>query len=260
MSFWKQFCIYALAIAAFSSCTSSKNLVYFNNSKNEDFNAKLTVTEAPFQVNDILSINISSLNPKASEIFNANTPAETKATTSTGSSSQISGYLINTDGFIQLPVLGNFKAAGITKSQLKKAITDTILHKKLLLDPVVEIRHLNFEVTVLGEVEHPTVITVPSEKISLVKALGLAGDLTIFGIRTNILLIREENGKRITRQIDITQKDFMTSPYYYLRPNDVIYVQPNKAKIASSTRSQQILPIVITGLSAAIIILDRVIK
>ena len=131
---------------------------------------------------------------------------------------------------------------------------------KLLLEPIVEIRHLNFEVTVLGEVANPSVINVPSEQISLVKALGLAGDLTIYGKRDNILLIREEGGKRTTRHININALDFLNSPYYYLRPNDVIYVEPNKAKIATTSRSQQIIPVVLSGVSILALVLDRVIK
>jgi len=251
-----------ITLVAFSitSCTTTQNVSYFSDIKDENFKSNLGVVEAPIQSNDVLSIYVSSLDTEASAIFNANNTFVSRSTTATGASTQSAGYLVNADGNIQLPILGNIKAAGFTKTQLKDQITKTLLSKKLLIDPVVDIRYLNFEVTVLGEVAKPTVITVPSEKISLVKALGLAGDLTIYGKRTNILLIREKNGERITRHIDINSSDFITSPYYYLQPNDVIYVEPNKAKIASASRTQQILPIVLTGLSAAIIVLDRIIK
>ncbi|MEO7046304.1 MAG: SLBB domain-containing protein, partial [Ferruginibacter sp.] len=136
--------------------------------------------------------------------------------------------------------------------------TNMILTKKLLIDPLVEIRFLNYEVTVLGEVAKPTVITVPSEKLSLLKALGLAGDLTIYGRRDNVLLIREENGEKKTRHIDLNSGSFFNSPYYYLQPNDVIYVQPNKAKVASVGRTQQLLPILLSSLSIIVVVLDRV--
>ncbi|MEO7046847.1 MAG: SLBB domain-containing protein, partial [Ferruginibacter sp.] len=136
--------------------------------------------------------------------------------------------------------------------------TNMILTKKLLIDPLVEIRFLNYEVTVLGEVAKPTVITVPSEKISLLKALGLAGDLTIYGKRNNVLLIREENGEKKTRHIDLNSDNFFNSPYYYLQPNDVVYVQPNKAKVASAGRTQQLLPILLSSLSIVVVVLDRV--
>jgi polysaccharide export outer membrane protein len=168
--------------------------------------------------------------------------------------------LVNADGTIDLPILGAVTAAGLTKEELKTKITDIILSKKLLVDPIVDIRYLNYEVTVLGEVARPTVITVPNEKISLLKALGLAGDLTIYGKRDNVLLIREENGEKVTRHINLNSSDFFNSPYYYLKPNDVIYVQPNATKAATAGRSSQYLPIIFSVLSVVAIVLDRVIR
>jgi polysaccharide export outer membrane protein len=253
--------IHLLVIAiflAFSSCTPSKNIAYLQNIQDTSFKTSLGVVEAPIQSNDILSISISSLDAEASSVFNKSTAKSTTAAAGGGQSA--AEYLVNTEGNIQIPILGVIKAAGLTKTELKQNITKTLLAKKLLVDPVVDIRYLNFEVTVLGEVGKPTVITVPSEKISLVKALGLAGDLTIYGKRTNLLLIREEEGKRITRHINLNATDFITSPYYYLQPNDVVYVEPNKAKIASAGRSQQLIPIVLTSLSLMVILLDRLIK
>jgi polysaccharide export outer membrane protein len=113
---------------------------------------------------------------------------------------------------------------------------------------------------VIGEVARPTVITVPSERISLIKALGLAGDLTIYGKRENVLLIREENGQKITRHINLNSAEFLNSPYYYLQPNDVVYVEPNKTKVATASRSQQVVPIILSSLSIIVIVLDRIIK
>ncbi|RYY98532.1 MAG: polysaccharide export protein, partial [Chitinophagaceae bacterium] len=140
--------------------------------------------------------------------------------------------------------------------------TDTLrnqlVEKKLLLDPVVAVRFLNFRVTVLGEVAHPMVVPVPNEKISLLEAIGMAGDLTIYGRRDNILLIREEGGQKTMRRINLNSKDLFSSPYYYLRNGDIVYAEPNKAKIASTTNSRQLLPIILSGLSFVAIIFDRV--
>ena len=241
-----------------TSCISARKTVYFYNVKDTTFLQKGTDVQTPIHENDILSISISSLNPEASAIFNTPNDYVSRSTTATGSYAQSSGYLVNTDGNIQLPILGNMKAAGLTKNQLRDNITSAILAKKLLIDPIIDIRYLNYEVTVIGEVAHPTVITVPSEKISLIKAIGLAGDLTIYGKRENILLIREEDGKRRTRHININSADFFNSPYYYLKPNDVVYVEPNKAKVASATRTQQLLPIILSSLSIIVIVLDRI--
>ncbi|MEO8764894.1 MAG: polysaccharide biosynthesis/export family protein [Ginsengibacter sp.] len=240
------------------SCISSRKTVYFYDVKDTTYLQSARDVQTPLHENDILSISISSLNAEASAIFNTTNDFVGRSTTATGGNSQTSGYLINSDGFIQLPLLGNIKAAGLTKTQLKKNITDTILARKLLIDPIIDIRYLNFEVTVIGEVAHPTVITVPSEKISLIKALGLAGDLTIYGKRQTVLLIREEDGRRKTRHIDLNSSNFFNSPYYYLQPNDVVYVEPNKAKVASASRSQQLLPLILGSLSIIVVVLDRV--
>ncbi|HNJ93247.1 MAG TPA: polysaccharide biosynthesis/export family protein [Ferruginibacter sp.] len=230
-----------------SACTSSKKIAYFQDAKDGEARKVLTTIEAPIQPNDILNIVVSSLSPEEDVKYN-----RTDNTTK--------GYLVNNDGNIQMPKIGSVMAAGLTKKQLTDKITSIILEKKELLNPIVEIRQLNFEVTVLGEVTNPSVINVPSEKISLVKALGLAGDITIYGKRDNILLIREEDGQRVTRHLNINSADFLTSEYYYLKPNDVIYVEPGKAKIATTSRAQTIIPIVFTGITTLILVLDRVIK
>jgi polysaccharide export outer membrane protein len=244
--------IAALIMLLNISCTSTKKTVYFYNVQDTTFLQRGAEIQRPIEENDILSVTISSLNAEASAPFNL--PANNiRSSTATGGETQSGGYLVNTDGTILLPILGSVKAAGLTKKELKDNITNLILTKKLLVDPIVEIRFLNFEVTVIGEVAKPTVITVPSEKISLLKAIGLAGDLTIYGKRENVLLIREENGIKKTRHIDLNSRDFFNSPYYYLQPNDVVYVEPNKAKVASAGRSQQIIPIILSGLSVLIV-------
>lgn len=249
-----------VAAIFFASCTNTKNIVYFDDVKDTTFYSTGDNNPTPLQPNNILSINISSANAEASIPFNQNSNYGNRATTATGSSTEAGGYLINADGNILLPVLGSVKAAGLTKKQLQENITNLILSKKLLVNPLVEIRLLNYEVTVLGEVARPTVITVPSENISLLKAIGLAGDLTIYGKRENVLLIRDEGGKKKTRHINLNSPDFFNSPYYYLQPNDVVYVAPNKTKMLQATRNPQLVPIVLSGLSVFIIVLDRLIK
>ena len=245
--------LFCLLIVMGTSCVSTQKSTYFYNAQDTMFLSKLDDMEPPIQKNDILSISISSLNPEASAIFNS---TNNFSTNTTGS-----GYLVNSDGFIQLPILGNVKAAGITKKQLKTDITNSILDKKLLLDPIVNIRHLNYEVTVIGEVGNPTVITVPNERISLIKALGLAGDITVYGKKDNVLLIREIDGKRNIRRIDLNSRNFLTSPYYYLQPNDVIYVEANKDKVAQANRSQQqLLPTILSGLSIIAIVVTQLVK
>ncbi len=259
MEFGKSVLLLLLAVTVFS-CTSTRRISYFNNVRDQTFYGTNKSDEVLIAPNDILSINISSLNENASAIFNQGQGSNTPTTTITGAQNERGGYLVNPEGFIQLPVLGKIKAAGLTKEQLKNTITKSLLDQKLLKDPLVEIRYLNYEVTVLGEVGKPTVITVPNEKISMLKAIGLAGDLTIYGKRDNVLLIREEGGNRMTHHIDLTSPDFLTSPFYYLEPNDIVYVEPNKARVSQASMWPQLVPILLTALSVAVIVLDRVLR
>jgi polysaccharide biosynthesis/export protein len=250
-----------ISVFIFTSCVTTSKVAYFENAQDTTYRKNIGATEAPLQKNDFLSIAISSLSPEASAIFNPIYNSGEKTANNESKNAQYVGYLISSDGYIQLPILGNIMAAGLTKKQLKEYITRQLIDKKLLVDPIVDIRYLNFEVTILGEVASPTVITVPSEKISLVKALGMAGDLTIYGKRENVLLIREELGVRKTIHINLNSSDFLNSDYYYLRPNDVIYVEPNKAKIAVTGKSQQVIPFIVTAASTIVaVVLSKVIK
>lgn len=246
----------------FTSCTTTNKVAYFQNSQDTTYKQIVRAVEVPLESNNFLKISVSSsLSAAAAALFNP-FPANADAKTENGKTEgdQFVGYLVASDGTIEMPLLGKIKVAGLTKTQLKDHITKDILAKKLLVDPIVDIRLLNFEVTVLGEVAAPAVISVPSEKISLVKALGMAGDITIYGKKDNVLLIREENGVRKTRHINLNSSDFLNSEYYYLHPNDVVYVEPNKAKVAVSGRSQQVLPLVLTSISILVFVLDRVIQ
>jgi polysaccharide export outer membrane protein len=253
--------LFLLFIIGFSSCkTSQQTTTYFSETADTTILlSKTELSEPIIQKNDILSIYISSLNPEASAVFNAPNILATSTSTTTGSTSA-GGYLVNTDGNLQLPILGTIKAAGITKKQLKADITNMIIDKKLLIDPIVTIRHLNYEVTVIGEVGKPLVINVPNEKITMLKALGLAGDITVYGKKDNILLIREIEGKRKVKRIDLNSKSFLGSPYYYLEPNDIIYVEANKWKVINANKNQQLWPSIIGGLSVIAIVLTAFIR
>ncbi len=256
--FFLLLCCFSLIALFLSSCVNTKKVVYFNNVSDTTFYSQNAQKQNPIEPNDILSITVSSLNAEASAAFNLQSNYISRATTVTGSNNESGGYLVSPDGTIDMPILGTVTAGGLTKNQLRENITNLILSKKLLVDPIVDIRYLNYEVTVLGEVARPTVITVPSEKISLLKAIGLAGDLTIYAVRDNVLLIRTEDGKKITRHINLNSSDFFNSPYYYLQPNDVIYVEPNRQKAATAIRNPNTLPIILSGLTIIAVIADRI--
>jgi polysaccharide export outer membrane protein len=244
-------------VLIFTSCVSTKNIGYLKYVKDATYQVDAN-PEAVIQKNDILSITITSLNADASIVFNTGNNHIMNSAASNGSIIQSGGYLVNADGFIQLPILGNVMAYGITKKELRDRIAETILSQRLLVDPIVTIRHMNYEVTVIGEVGRPTVINVPNERISILKALGLAGDITVYGKRDNVLIVREANGQKTIKRIDLNAQSLLSSPYYYLMPNDIVYVEPNKNKLASVSRGRQLLPAILSGLSVAVIVLDRV--
>ena len=242
-----------------SSWVNTQKATYFNSQSDEHITSNVQIPQTSIQANDILGISVSSLNPEASAMFNAPNLSYANVSTANGATIQASGYLVDASGNIQFPILGNVKAAGLTANQLRIKITDSILSRKLLVDPIVSIRMLNFKVTVLGEVQRPTVVNVLNEKITLLEALGLAGDITIYGKKDHVMVIREEDGIKNIKYLNLNSSEIFTSPYYYLKSNDIVYVEPTKARVSSSSRGTQLLPILISGLSFAAIIIDRIV-
>jgi polysaccharide export outer membrane protein len=238
------------------SCVNTKRVTYFNDQAEGTISNIAPALQQSIAANDILSITVSSLNPEASVIFNSPT-----SVTNTNNGGVIgrpnSGYLVEQDGSIQFPVLGRIQVAGLTKSELTEFLRKTLLDKKLLIDPIVTINFLNFRVTVLGEVTHPMVVNVPNEKISLLEAIGMAGDLTIYARRDNVLLIREEKGKRTLKRLNLNSGSIFTSPYYYLKSNDIVYAEPNGSKVFANSDTRQLLPIIFSFITVISLALYR---
>jgi len=223
-------------VIAVSSCGSSKEVVYFQDEligKNEQIPID---SELIYKPNDLLTIVVSGLDPEAVKPFNLPVIANNNSLIKAQGELKMQTYLVDLKGFIEFPVLGEIKLGGLTRSQatqlLKTKLTDYIK------DPIVNIRLANFTVTVLGEVNNPGTFTIEDERISLIEAIGLAGDLTIYGKRENVFLIREDNGIKRFTKFDLTSIKVVNSPSYYLTQNDVIYVEPNKAKVRSSSYNQ----------------------
>jgi len=245
------------ALILLASCASVEKSRYFNNIMDTQIEQMNTDYDPIIQKADILSITVSSLNAEDSKIFNApNNPSIGGTPTQSGPAAF--GYLVGPDGNITFPVLGNLKAAGITKRQLTDTITSALVRKKLLLDPIVIIRSLNFRVTVLGEVGRPGVVPVPNEKISILEAIGMAGDMTISARRDNVLLIREDEGKKIIRRLNLNSEEIFRSQYFYLKSNDVVYIETNKAKVQGSSRLTTLLPVLLSALAFIAVIFTQV--
>ncbi|CAM4143855.1 polysaccharide biosynthesis/export family protein [Zobellia nedashkovskayae] len=241
-------------VFSISSCVNMRKSAYFYETPDSTFiSSRMENLEPVLKSNDLLGITVSSVNPDAAALFNPTRNATMESSTATGEIARASGYLIDEDGFIRFPILGKIMAAGKTKKALREEITNALETGKLLIEPIVDIRYLNFKVSVLGEVRNPSVMTIPNEKISLLEALGLAGDITIYGNKQNVTLIREEDGKKTLRRIDLTSNEIFSSPYYHLKSNDIIYVEPKESKALESSIVKAWIPVALSAISLAII-------
>lgn len=247
------------------SCSAPKNVKYFQDIP--DSGALKTITKAEFieptiQVDDILTILVQTVDPQATVSINSGNLPIQNSISPVGSGSlggQISsGYLVNKEGFVDVPILGHIKLVGLTTSQAKEVIAKEA--NKNYKDATVIVRFANFKFSVTGEVAKPGVYVSANERTSILDAISLAGDLTIFGKRENVLLIRENlDGTKTPVRLNLNKSEIMTSPYYYLRQNDLIYIEPNKSKVASTDASKaRSYTIIAAALSVIIVLISRI--
>jgi polysaccharide biosynthesis/export protein len=218
-----------LVIMLLFSCASRNDVVYYQNINNIENASSFANYEIKIQPDDLLSIIVSAEDSEITKPFNLIASDSQSSDSGTSSSS---GYLVDVNGFIDFPVLGRVKVGGLLRSEVVSLLQDKI--SKYIKQPIISIRLINFKVAVQGEVNFPGVYAVGTERITLIEALSKAKDLTIYGKRDNVLIIRENNGIKTYNRVDITKADFINSPFYYLAQNDVIYVEPNKTKINGS--------------------------
>lgn len=252
-------------IGLLMGCVSSQKVIYFQGNKAEQpgNNDRISLPESYIPVikpGDVLSIQVSSLNAEASVMFNPYTPMSAVNNrnglqTNINGLPEASGYLVSPTGQVDLPLIGLQSVKGLTVSDAGKLIREKL--QTFLKEPTVNVRNLNFRISVLGEVARPSLFTIPNDRITLLEALSLAGDITIYGRRENVLLIREENGDKTFTRIDLTKRDLFRSPYYYMHPNDVLYVEPGKARITNADQFYQLAPTLLSALSFIAIILTR---
>lgn len=233
---------FSLMVCAFCSCRTNKNITYFKDIPDSLYLEGKDVQAAAFrdpliQPNDLLQISIATLEPAINAMLNSETPSASTVQpgdngTQGGSSSSASGFLVDKDGFIELPIIGKIKLTGLTTAQAR----DSIHHRVAVFykAPVVNVKFSNFSITVLGEVARPATYIVPNEKVSILDAIGMAGDLTIYGKRENILLVRDSLGQKKFVRFNLNTSATIQSPFFYLRQGDLVYVEPNKSKIQST--------------------------
>ena len=233
----KNLIYYLILLLTMFSCKPKENMVYMEKEKNI---AESKINQAVFygahiQSGDVLDIKVTAFDENAVRPFNLySMNNSTSPGQMNGQTAQLApqGYLVDNEGFIYFPVLGKLYIKGMTLAQLRADLEKRLL--TYLAEPLVSIKQLNFNITVLGEVKKPGQYTNPSDKITVLQALGLAGDMTDYGNRTNVKLIREEEGISKTYTIDFTDKNITSSPYYYMQQNDVLYVEPDMIKKKSA--------------------------
>ncbi|HLP65552.1 polysaccharide biosynthesis/export family protein [Flavobacterium sp.] len=220
-----QVVFYLFILITLSSCVSKKKIIYLQGQQNQSSNQ--VNYEPIIQNDDLLSITISSVEPELAVPFNLDQLQSASGSSSTSNSKTT--YLVDSVGEIDFPVLGKIKVAGLTKTILKQQIKDRLA--LYLTDPIINIRIVNYKISVLGEVNKPGSFTLNGDRITLLEVIANAGDLTLYGKRDNILIIRDYLGTKTYNRVDITKADFVNSPFYYLDQNDVVYVEPRKARI-----------------------------
>lgn len=231
------FIVFAVLCMTLGSCGSSKQIAYFQNADTLNYAASKGLFDAKIMPKDLLTITVSTTDPKAATPFNLSVTNTLNATgyLSTGAGS-LQTYLVDNDGFINFPVVGQLKVGGMTKRQCENYIRDKILpYMSKTENPIVTVKMASFKVTVAGEVKAPGVFNVDQEKISVIEALARAGDLTIYGKRGNVLLIREDaTGEKSVHRLNLNDANLINSPYYYLQQNDYLYVEPNSVQAKNS--------------------------
>ncbi len=243
--------MFFVAAVLFSSCASYEKVPYWQDLSrshvtSEDITNLSLPTIQPF---DQISISVTSLNQDAANVFTNNIQVA-----GTLSNSPSFGYIVDQNGEVALPLIGSTKVAGLTTAQLSAQLQQSL--QTYLSKPTVYVRLVNFKVAVLGDVLRPNVYTSPSERLTLTEALSLAGDMNITGHRYDVVLVREVDGKRTYIPIDMNSKQIFTSPYFYLKPNDLIYVQPGKLKLENADTGYQKASILISSLTLVAIVVS----
>ncbi len=226
------------ALLLLTSCGSTKDVAYFQNSEYFDSESSKYLYDARIMPKDVLTITVSTVNPEAAVPFNLTVPTPfSQNTRSTYSQPMLQNYLVDNNGFIDYPIIGSINVGGLTKSACEKLIHDKIMpYMNANENPIVTVRMSSYSIYVLGEVNRPGSYQVGREKINVLEALAQAGDLTIYGVRDKVKLIREDaTGRKEIHTLNLNDANIISSPYYYLQQNDIVYVEPNKVKAQNSS-------------------------
>ena len=236
----KSFFLLGVITLILASCSSYKQVPYLQNAAIVNTSEPQPLYDAKIMPKDLLTITVNTTDPEAAAPFNltVQTPINVASTNRLTQQPALQQYLVNNEGTIDFPVLGRLQIVGLTKTEAEDLIREK-LKPYLRETPIVTVRMANYKISVLGEVARPGTFTVSNEKVNVLEALAMAGDMTIWGMRNNVKLVREDaTGKREIVYLDLNDADIVTSPYYYLQQNDIIYVTPNETKAKNSDIGQ----------------------
>ncbi len=251
---------YTLSTLFLASCASPEDFYYLRNAGNEKIagNSADTLTSNPMiQPGDQLSIVVISSSPELTILLNTNNLGGVQQVNQS-IVSVTAGYYVANNQTIEFPKLGVIATAGLTFKNLERIIEKGL--SDYVKDVAVTVRRMNFRITVLGEVNRPGLYNIPYDRINILQAIGNAGDLTIFGKRDNILLVRETPQGKETVRLSLYDKELLNSPYYYLKSGDVLYVEPNKTRVNTNTTFFQVWPTIISSVSVLLVIVNQIVK
>lgn len=240
-----------IILISICSCGTKKDLVYFSDLSGGVINTSQINNniEPVIQQNDVLDISVNTPSQEFNVLFAVNPTSTSQQGTFTPD-----GYKVDKDGNINYPVIGAVKLKGLTIEQAQQKLMNEL--NKYVKEPIVNVKYLNFRITVIGEVNRPETFIIPNERINLLEALGRAGDMTPYGRRENVLVIREIGGERTMVRLNLNKKSTLNSPFFYLMQNDVVYVEPDKTKAIQYSNSNRLLPVWLSLLSAGTVILS----
>lgn len=243
MRIFRAYLLICISFVFLCSCASRKKIVYLQNIEQKDSYA-VQKQEVKLQTDDLINITISAENPEVTIPFNL--PQIQGNYDINDKQSAIKTYLINNEGYIEYPVIGKLKLGGLYRSEAIALLREKV--SEYIKNPMINLRILNYKVSVLGEVVKPGSYTIQSERITLLEALSMAGDMTIYGRRSNVLVIHEEDGKKTYQRYDLTKSDMLDFKNYYLSQNDVVFVEPNKTRVNNSAVGQS-TTVILSGLT-----------
>jgi len=254
-----KYCSFIVFALLLSSCAGKRNLVYMSNlGDTAMYASKITnVIEPRLQHGDILSITVTNVDPETGNLLNKGVLPVVNTANLAGNAAPADapGYLISTAGYITFPVVGKVKLDGLTIEEAVTKMGEAL--SKVVKDPIINIKVVNFKITVVGEVNKPGVFSIPNSRVNVLEALGMAGDMTVYGRRENVQVIHEENGQRTVTRINMNDKDALQSPAYYLQQNDVVYVIPDKLREKQARTDTKTLSIIVAAATVITVIISR---